>query len=504
MEDGTADVGRDDAPGLEGVVVSVPPRFRSVPPRASSLGPDAVKFAERAGLQLDGHQVEILDGFLGRRQNGGWASFENALVEPRQNGKTETLLVRVLFGAFELEEKHVVYSAHMWATAHEAFLRAVDVIESTPHLAERIAKIRRSAADLGFILSSGERIRFLTRSRATARGFSGELIVFDEAHFLAEATHSALLPTLSARSAKGQVQVFYGCSAADQTRHPDALVMARLRERGIAGDDPSLAFFEWSAAVLDEDGHELAPDLVPDDVAADPAVWRAANPACPARIAEEHIGHELRGLDRRSFSTERLGVGDWPAGDSGPTGPLHLEDWLALVDEKSEPIAPVCVGFDISPDRRVSIAVAGRRRDGLFHVEIVDARQGTGQLVDRVTELVERHDPWVVAADPYGLGGVLIERIEEQAQIEIRKVSAGELAQACGLLLDLVSEAALRHLGSGELVDAIKGASTRALADAWVWSRKNSSVDISPLVAGTLALWACAGMPTEDNDWRIW
>ena len=45
-----------------------------------------------------------------------------------------------------------------------------------------------------------------------------------------------------------------------------------------------------------------------------------------------------------------------------------------------------------------------------------------------------------------------------------------------------------------ELVEAIKGAGTRALGDGWCWSRKSSRVDISPLVASTLALWACAGL----------
>ena len=65
---------------------------------------------------------------------------------------------------------------------------------------------------------------------------------------------------------------------------------------------------------------------------------------------------------------------------------------------------------------------------------------------------------------------------------------------------ELVSEGTVRHLGSGELSEAIKGACTRSLADAWVWSRRSSGVDISPLVASTLALWACAGMPADMSD----
>ena len=53
-------------------------------------------------------------------------------------------------------------------------------------------------------------------------------------------------------------------------RHPDGLVLSNIRRRGIKGEIPRLAFFEWSAEVLDEDGNELPPDRVPDAVAADP------------------------------------------------------------------------------------------------------------------------------------------------------------------------------------------------------------------------------------------
>jgi hypothetical protein len=51
---------------------------------------------------------------------------------------------------------------------------------------------------------------------------------------------------------------------------------------------------------------------------------------------------------------------------------------------------------------------------------------------------------------------------------------------------------------------APKGASTRPLGDAWAWSRRSSLVDVSPLVASTLALWACTGMPEDLDDPHIY
>jgi hypothetical protein len=54
------------------------------------------------------------------------------------------------------------------------------------------------------------------------------------------------------------------------------------------------------------------------------------------------------------------------------------------------------------------------------------------------------------------------------------------------------------------LADAIRGAATRKLGDSWAWSRRNSSVDISPLVASTLALWGAATLELDLTQPVIW
>ena len=64
------------------------------------------------------------------------------------------------------------------------------------------------------------------------------------------------------------------------------------------------------------------------------------------------------------------------------------------------------------------------------------------------------------------------------------------------------SEKALRHLGGLELRQAVKGATKRPLGDAWAWSRRKSTVDISPLVAATLALWGDRKRPAR--GWTIY
>jgi hypothetical protein len=84
--------------------------------------------------------------------------------------------------------------------------------------------------------------------------------------------------------------------------------------------------------------------------------------------------------------------------------------------------------------------------------------------------------------------------------VPVRGLDGPEHAQACGRFVDAVNEETLRHLGSLDLLNAIRAAKTRSLGDRWAWSRKSSSADISPLVAATLALWAAMGQPDDDGD----
>lgn len=191
-------------------------------------------------------------------------------------------------------------------------------------------------------------------------------------------------------------------------------------------------------------------------------------------------------MDHRSFCVERDSVGDWPDTSAVSTGIINFEDWMALADPGSAPLDPVCFAVDKSPDGKVSIAAAGARADGLPHVEVIENKLGTRWVAPRLLELIERHKPIAVVCDDHGPVKSLVTEIES-ARIELTKLSASEVSTACSSLLDAVEERRLRHRGDVVLASAVKGAATRPLLDSWVWSRRNSSIDISPLVACTLA-----------------
>lgn len=440
-----------------------------------------------AGLILDPWEEHILTASLGERADHKWAAFEVGVVVPRQNGKGSILEARELTGLFLLDERLLIHSAHQFDTSLEGFRRLLMLIEDTPDLDRRVHRASKSHGEEGIELKKNprtglrQRIRFRTRTKGGGRGFTADWLGLDEAMILPETTVGALLPTLSARP---NPQVMYAASAVDQEVHDEGVALARLRERALAREDPSLAYFEHS---VDADN----PTEITKEMAEDPERWAEANPGLGIRITTEHVAREQRSMDPRTFAVERLGVGDWPRTDGLDGVVITPEAWASRVDRDSSALNPVCFALDVTPDRTAAaIGVAGLRSDQRAHVEIIEHKRGTGWLVARALELVAAHKPSGVICDASGPIASLLPELSD-AGIEIHLVNAKEQAQACGLFYDAVDQDTLRHLGTRELATAIAGAVKRPLGDAWAWSRKSSAVDIAPLVAITLAHWGC-------------
>jgi phage terminase large subunit-like protein len=119
---------------------------------------------------------------------------------------------------------------------------------------------------------------------------------------------AALLPTLSARP---NPQIWYTSTAG----LPSSSQLGLVRARGLRGDDPSLAFFEWS---VDRDDYDPG----------DPRCWAQANPGMGIRITSEYIAKERAALSPAEFARERLSVGDYPA-DGGAWEVVGQDAWGA-------------------------------------------------------------------------------------------------------------------------------------------------------------------------------
>jgi len=448
--------------------------------RTSPLGADAADLAELAGLVLDDWQKDVLWDALAEDRPGHWAAFEVGVIVPRQNGKGAILEALELHALFRQPGcRLILHSAHEFKTAKEAFRRIVSLIDANPKLSKR-ARVRYTTGEEGIELDDGSRLKFVARSSGSGRGFSGDLVILDEAYNLSDDMLSALLPTMSARP---NPQLWYTSSA--PLPRLESEVLRRLCKRGRAGTSGRLAYSEW---------------CIPEGMSADdPEAAPAANPGFGHRISDEFCGAERAALGPEGYARERLGV--WSELE-GTDRVISAAAWEACGDETSSPTGGVSFAADMSPDRHVSIAVAGDSHRGGTHVEVIEQRRGTGGLADRLRQLQATHGGRVAVA----VGSPLwsIERELVDAGVDLVEVSTVEHAQACEQFKGAVEDRSVRHRASPEVEAALAGAEKRFTGDMWLWSRKNSTVDISALVAVTLAKWAFENAAPADATASVW
>jgi hypothetical protein len=473
----------------------VEPAHLWVPPHTSTAGADAADLAASAGLVLDPEQRLALDTILAEKPNGKWAALEAAFIEARQNGKSASLIAVVLADLFLFGTRLSVWSAHEVNTSLEAFRDLKALIEGAPHLSRHVKAIHEANGKEAVELKSGQRLMFKARTRTGGRGLSGDRVILDEAFALKPAMLGSIMPIMSAKTVTGNPQLVYASSAGQvESDH-----LRRIRDRGRAGGDPSLAYIEWCAPVVpcvDDWCDHLPPvrGCALDDVEA----WRKANPALErpgrtGRITMEYLRAERASLPPAEFVRERLGWWDEP---TSAQGGVPLEVWEACARPGVDVPTVRAVAVDVTPEfSHASVAVAGA--DG---VELVAHERGWSWVPAVVAALA---DGVPVAVDVRGPASV-VEKALTDLGIELTRPSGQDMAQACASFIDGLVARKLWHGAQYDLEAAVRGAKRVESGDNFKWSRKNSSVDISPLVAVTLAAWAAQQTPPAgESDFYV-
>lgn len=442
-----------------------------------TLGAAAGAVARQLGTPFMPWQQQVADVALELDDAGRFCFREVGLTVPRQSGKTSLILAVIFARALATRGQQVRYTAQTGGDARKKLIDDwLPIIEVSPFMKRGLLRIRQTNGHEALRFRNGSHVGLVATTRKSGHGGTIDLGVLDEAFAHPDARlEQALRPAMITRDFPGsQLWVVSTAGTAEDSPYLWDKVSA-YREIAAAGLTHSVCYFEWSAA----------DDLDPTEE----TTWRSCMPALGYTQSVEAVRAELAGMALNEF--ERAYLNRWKAATSDPVIPLVV--WNALADPRSRIAGPLCFAFDVTPDGAgASIAVAGRREDGLVHVETIEQARGTRWLPTRLRELVAAHKPVAVVCDPAGTaGGVL-----PQLDIDVCPITAREHAQACSLFFDTVMQGGLRHLGSPELAIALDGAARRSLGDAWAWSRKNSAIDISPLVGATLALW---GLETQNR-----
>ncbi|MDN5725169.1 MAG: DEAD/DEAH box helicase family protein [Propionibacteriales bacterium] len=454
------------------------PRLHIAPLRDNTTyGDIAAAFAASYLLTPDPWQQLVLDDWL-REVDGKWASLTCGLSVPRQNGKNALVEIRELFGTVGRGEK-ILHTAHQVKTAQKHFRRlkhffgkrANDPDAKFPELNALVEEIRNVNGQEAITLKNGGSIEIVARSTGSGRGFTVDVIVCDEAQDMSDDDQEALLATSSSAPLGNPQWIYTGTPPGPKV---NGEVFTRVRTEALQTEPYRMSWHEWSA--------EIGADLD------DRTVWRQVNPALlTGRLLWDVVAGERGSFSDEGFSRERLGM--W--GETSAASVISTDAWGSCADEHSVAIEKLVLGIDINPERTMAtVGLAGRRADGRLHVEVVETRQGIAWVAAFVKNLHAKNRIATVVVDARSAAASLIDDFRREG-IRVTVTGSSDMGAACGRIYDGVMDMQLVHIGQPQLAAAIAGARKRNIGTegAWGWNRSNAAVDITPLVAVTLAAW---------------
>lgn len=485
------------------------PRVEGYPEFTESLGQLAIDLVARAGLILDPWQQDSLRIMMAVRPDGKWTCRHYCEWIPRQNGKGVLIEARTLAAFLLLGDKEIVWSAHEVKTARKEFERLWALFEKLgtevragdntlldiPVDDDRWirVKVNQGNDNRGFQrLDTKATILFVARSKNSTRGFSGDLIILDEAFALTAEQQDALQPTMRARPF---AQVVYVSTPPLDGNSGE--IMHEMRARAEAGDFKRLGYRDWG---LDGDLDHLEQINLDDRVS-----WAASNPALGIRLDEEDVEDDrttMTARGGRGFARECLGI--WPLPLNVAGGSIAAKDFAAVCVPKArrDVSAGCALGVDLSLDRSyAAIFLYGRTVDGKGFARLIDYFPGTDRVVPRLEALIAKLDPVAIGMgrNTYAFlkNALTNAGIRKPADADkprkgdLAIIDAADMSAACARVINSTRRATVVVRPDDHkpeyLNDAIAGAKTRRMGDTIAWAHKTDDDETSPIGAWTVA-----------------
>jgi hypothetical protein len=475
--------------------LTCPPRWGTPRnPARKTLGPNAAKVMRALGCEPMPWQRYVLDVALEIDPDTGNLFYRKVGISvPRQQGKTELVFTLMVFRAMAWPNQNVIYAAQTRSDARKRWEdELLARLDASPLRGKYFPrKTNGNEAILFKHKGPNSRIGITANTEKAGHGPPLDLGMIDEAFaHTDDRLEQAMGPAMSTRN---NAQMYW-VSAGGTTK---SVFLNKKRDSGrqlierqfAAGEfDEKVAHFEW-----------YAPEDMPRDSV---ETWQKVMPALGTTVQPETVRAELVSMDEPEFDRAYLNRTRKPTPPEDPNVPKR--EWPRCVGEapavrEGEKLA---FGIDVAPSRDyASISVAILREDGGVHVELVDRRTGTDWVVPVITKLRDRWKPVAIALDRVGPAGSLLDdlavagitvpaKVDSPAQGDLAIPKTYEASAACGQLADAIRQGKITHIDQALLTGAVNGAATRVVNEAWMWNRRTALVDISPLVAATLARWA--------------
>lgn len=461
------------------------PRIDIYIPGDTSKAELLFELLDEYGTKLWEWQRLVLRRWLAEDENGNFVNQTCGLSVPRQNGKTEIIVARIIYGII-FRKATGLFTAQAISTCDVVRKRVQTFFYENPY--EEIfnlltPRFRLKPKNLDFIeFENGATYRFMTRTRMGGLGSTNDEVINDEAADMYDAHEESLRPTVSAAQSKNPQFIYAGTPPMAESVGE---VFPRTRKKILGGEKG--CWTEWSVEVLTN----------PSDKEA----WYKTNPSLGKNLLEKAVEGEVASLSLDGFNRMRLG---WWAGVEDKRA-IAQKDWDACFTEKpdfDDTFAPV-YAVKFSPDRTTyAIAVAQPLKDGKIHTEVISYRpmaDGFQKIVRWLTGCPpETLEPrWkqasVIIVDGATGEDILFEDLTS-AGVPANKILRPNIREICAaheFMINGLKERQFSHFRQPALDQTVRITKIRPIGrnGGFGWESMNKEMNTAPLDAATFAFW---------------
>lgn len=457
---------------------SAVPRFYSPVPENTAVT-EAQSAAERMGISLLPQGIQVAQLLEAKNEEGLPLYPEVVIQMGRRATKTSSIQATLLGRCFSIPGYRVISTAQTGTLSSQFLAELGSQLEMAyPDEESRPFRFYKSNGSIRIVWDNGSQWRAVKPQASAFRGSYADCILMDEAgEYDATTTEDLLSGAMPVLATRPQAQLIV---TGTPPRSREGLLWQYLSAARKGTED--LGILDYSMESTQD--------------ATDEAVWHAVYPGLSSGLVPiKFLRKALETQGLLSFSREFLCLD--PVASS--LAAISPEDWTAtqVPDLLPLPAANFSVAFDVAPDgSSAALAVAWYSPEGTPCIQVLRHEAGFSWLPTAVAKLLKDHRGVPVVFDRVGNNMAVYQSLQSKKGVSLSglgSIGAAQAAAGVTLLMSSLSDRNLIHAVDAGLDQAANGANFRYVNDARLFGRRNSSEDVSPLVAASIALYDVAG-----------
>jgi hypothetical protein len=243
--------------------------------------------------------------------------------------------------------------------------------------------------------------------------------------------------------------------------------------------------------------------MAPEDDPTSEDVWYRVHAGLACGLTDiDVIRERFEGMSLASFMREYL-CADPSASNLRA---IDADDWDAtqVAELLTLPTSGFSVAFDVAPDgSSAALGLAWYNADGQPCVQLLEHKAGYSWLPTSLAKLLKANKGLPVLYDRIGNNLAVVQELQRKRGIPqsgLESIGDKEVSAGVSILMSALSDRNLIHAKDASLDNAVEGANFRYVNDARLFGRRNSTEDVSPLVAISNALYHAAGQRTRSSN----